>query len=155
MTITLTLSTDGPLKRTIIELAFGEVGSAGHEFGRTPEEITDALTRLNALMLEWPFSNLGYVQPDYGVGSADDASGIPASTLNAVAAQLALRIAPMMGATVSPEARANAMRGLAVLRSEYATVPTMPIAAHTPRGAGNRLAFGPFISELSEDVNGV
>lgn len=153
MTITLTLSTDGPPKRSIIELAWGDIALAGYEFGRTPEEVTDSLLRLNALMLEWPFSMLGYVQPDYGSGEPDDLSGIPFAALNTVAAALAERIAPMMGATLTPEARSNLTRGMAVLRAEYATVPTMPMAANTPRGAGSRTRVGPFISEAAEDVN--
>jgi hypothetical protein len=43
--VTLTLGTAGPPKRQIIELAFGDIGSAGYEFGRTPEEVNDALLR--------------------------------------------------------------------------------------------------------------
>lgn len=155
MTITLTLSTDGPSKRSIIELAFGDIALAGYEFGRTPEEVTDALLRLNALMLEWPFSGLGYVQPEYGSGEPDDLSGIPFATLNTVAAALAERLAPMMGAALSTEAKSNLVRGMAVLRAQYATVPTMPIQANTPRGAGARTRIGPFINELAEDVNPV
>lgn len=151
---TITLDPGGPPKRFIIELAFGEIGSAGYEFGRTPEEVNDALLRLNALMREWPFSLLGYVQPDYGVGSAEDLSGIADEYLNAIAGQLALRIAPTMGATLPPEAKVNIARSLAVLRGALATVPAMPIAAQTPRGAGARSRFGPFIAETSEDVNG-
>ena len=37
----------------IIEMAFSEAGSAGYEFGRTAEEVNDALARLNAMMAEW------------------------------------------------------------------------------------------------------
>jgi hypothetical protein len=105
MTITLTLSADGPPKRQLIELALGEIGSAGYEFGRTPEEVADALLRLNALMREWPYNQLGYQQPDYGLGDPNDASGIPFEAMNGVAAALALRIAPVMGATPSPNPR--------------------------------------------------
>jgi hypothetical protein len=121
--VTLTLGTAGPPKRQIIELAFGDIGSAGYEFGRTPEEINDALLRLNALMREWPFSTLGYVQPDYGVGSADDLSGIPDEYLSVVAAKLALRICPMMGATLSVEAKANLATGMALLQRGGDHVP--------------------------------
>lgn len=138
MTITLTLGTAGPPKRQIIELAFGDIGSAGYEFGRTPEEIHDALLRLNALMREWPFSTLDYVQPDYGVGSADDLSGIPDQYLSVVAAKLALRICPMMGATLSTEAKANMASGMALLHAAAAIVPSMPHGERTPIGAGAR-----------------
>jgi hypothetical protein len=75
--VTLTLSTAGPPKRQIIELAFGDIGSAGYEFGRTPEEINDALLRLNALMREYPFSTLGFNQPAYGVGRPRNCRAFP------------------------------------------------------------------------------
>jgi hypothetical protein len=151
----ITIDPGGPPKRFIIELGFGDIGSAGYEFGRTSEEVNDALMRLNALMREWPFSLLGYAQPTYGVGSPDENSGIADQYLNAIAGQLALRIAPMMGAELSTEAKSNIARSMAVLRGAVATIPTMPVAAQTPRGAGVRFSTGdPFVVESAEDVNG-
>ena len=103
MPIVIHIAEDGPPKRQIIELAFSEAGSAGYEFGRTPEEVADALTRLNALMAEWKTLrgiDLGYIQPAYGVGNPDGLSGIPFDCLNVVASYLALRICPMMPAQV-------------------------------------------------------
>jgi hypothetical protein len=149
--VTLTLGS-GPPKRQIIELAFGDIGSAGYEFGRTPEEVNDALLRLNALMREHPFSTLTYEQPSFGVGSPDEMSGIGDQWLNVVALSLAERICGMMGATLATEARNRLARGMALLNASAATIPTMPIAANTPRGAGARSAFGPFIVESADDV---
>jgi hypothetical protein len=139
----------GPPKRRIIEMAFGKCGLAGYEFGRTPEEVNDALTELDAMMLEWPFSGLGYVQPAYGLGKPEELSGIPDDTTAAVATQLALRLAPNMGKTLSPEANAAVARSMALLHAKVAEIPTMPFAAHTLRGAGSRTPFGPFIEETS------
>jgi hypothetical protein len=153
MPITLDLSETGVPKRQIIELAFGEAGSAGYEFGRTAEEVNDALLRLNAMMAEYPFSTLAYEQPTYGVGNPDEASGIPIQYLNVVATKLALRIAPAMGATLSPEARANLMTAMSLLNAAAATVPTMPYGRSVPRGAGSARGFGPFIAESYEDAN--
>lgn len=152
MTITLTLGTSGPLKRDIIELAFGELAMAGYEFGRTPDEIRDALLRLNAMMREWPFSTLGYQQPDYGNGSAEDVSGVDPQWLNVIASKLALRIAPAFGASMSPDAKANLATAMSLLQAGAATIPTMPLARNTPRGAGNRGGFGTFINETADDV---
>lgn len=159
MPIVITTSSDGPPKRQLIELAFGEIGSAGYEFGRTPEEVTDALLRLNSLMREWPWNALGYKQPDYGLGDPADASGINYEAMNAVAAALALRIAPVMGATLSPESRANLAMAVSKVYALTATIPTMPMAAHTPRGMGAEHQtglglFSPFIEEDSDDVGG-
>ena len=83
MPIIIDISDEGPPKRQIIEMAFSECAMAGYEFGRTPEEVTDALTRLNAMMAEWKAMrgiDLGYDQPHYGVGNPDGLSGIPHET---------------------------------------------------------------------------
>lgn len=142
----------GPPKRRIIEMAFAKCTLAGYEFGRTPEEISDALSELNAMMLEWPFSGLGYVQPIYELGTADEQSGIPDDTLAAVATQLALRLAPNMGKSLSPEAAGAITRSLHLLHAKVATIPTMPLEHNTVRGAGSRSSFGPFIQESAPIV---
>lgn len=157
MPITIDISEEGPAKRQIIELAFSEIGAAGYEFGRTPEEVADALTRLNAQMAEWRGLrgiDLGYEQPPYGIGNADELSGIPFECLNTVASFLALRICPMMGAALSAEARGNLNRSLVLLEAQYATIPTMPITGNVPRGAGRHLfGVGPFIQETYDSAN--
>jgi hypothetical protein len=145
--VTLTLGTAGPPKRQIIELAFGDIGSAGYEFGRTPEEVSDALLRLNAMMREYPFSTLDFNFPAYGNGLPDELSGIPPQWLSVVAAKLALRICPMMGASMSAEAKGNLSYGMAQLNAAAATIPSMPYERGTPRGAGAWSAFGPFIED--------
>ena len=112
------------------------------------------------MMAEWKAMrgiDLGYEQPPYGAGNPDNLSGIPHETLNTVASYLALRIAPMMGAALSGEARGNLGRSLAMLESHYAAVPTMPLDRNTPRGAGAQTGvyFGPFIHETAEGLNPV
>ena len=160
MPITIYIAEDGPPKRQIIELAFSELGAAGYEFGRTPEEVTDALFRLNAMMAEWAGMrgiDLGYIQPPYGVGNPDNLSGIPHDALNTVASYLALRICPMMGGQLSAEARGNLARSLSLLEAHYAEIPAMPIHTATPRGAGGErrrgAIGGPFIQEDFDTVN--
>jgi hypothetical protein len=157
MAITIPLA-GGPYKRQIVEMAYSKCALAGYEFGRTPEEVNDALSELNAMMLEWPFSMLGFVQPAYGVGDGEEQSGIPPETLAGVAAQLALRLAPNMGKTLSPEANASIARSMALIHSHplVVSVPTQPFQARTPRGMGNRGQFNavdPFIDETFDDVN--
>jgi hypothetical protein len=155
MPITLDLSADGPPKRQLIELAFGDIGMAGYEFGRTPEEDNDALLRLNSLMREWPWNTLGYAQPTYGVGSAQDASGISYEAMNAVSAALALRLAPIMGATLSGEARANLANAMSKVYALTASVPSMPFAKNTPRGAGGEHPglVSPFLDECDDTTD--
>lgn len=139
-------------------MAYGKCGLAGYELGRTPEEITDAMAELDAMMLEWPFSLLGYAQPPYGISNSDEQSGIPPDTLAAVATQLALRLAPNMGKTLSPEAQKSISRSMALLHAHpmVTQVPAQPFQKHTPRGLGNkgfRQFVDPFIEEQFTDVN--
>jgi len=158
MPITIDIADEGPPKRQIIELAFSELAMAGYEFGRTPEEIADALSRLNAMMAEWKGMlgvDLGYDQPHYGVGNPDGLSGIPHETLNTVASFLAMRIAPMMGTELSPQVKANLAMSFALLKSHYAAVPTMPRDSYTPIGGGHRTGVysGPYFHEKAEILN--
>lgn len=161
MPITLDLSSDGVPKRQIVESAFGRLGMAGYEFGRTAEEVNTALVALNSLMGEWPFSAITtYERPAYGTGSAEEASGIGPQDVAGVVAQLALHLAPEFGVTFSKEATVLLGRSVALLRSRYVTIPAMPYASGTPIGAGAR-GRGPFIvdpdgaaSETSADDPG-
>lgn len=144
MSVTLTIPTGRP-KREILELAFDDCGLAGYEFDRTPEEQSMALRKLNALMLEHPWNKLGYTQPAYGVGLAEEPSGLPDTAINAVAQYLALRIAPGIGNTLSAEQKATMSRSLSLLQSEVATLPKMDLAGSTVRGTGNRWSrYWPF-----------
>jgi len=158
MPIVLDLSQDGPPKRHIIELAFSECAMAGYEFGRTPEEVNDALLRLNGMMAEWKALrgiDLGYDQPDQGVGTADELSGIPLEAMNVIASFLALRIAPMMGAALSSEAKGNLVRSLVLLEAHYFDPTPMPHDAYTPAGAGNHnMLLGPFMADLTSTATG-
>jgi hypothetical protein len=127
----------GKPKQVILDMAFEDCGLAGYDFDRTPGEISAGLRRLNALMLEWPWNLLGYVQPPYGEGAPEELSNIPDFALNTVAQYLALRIAPQMGASLSPEQRAAMSRSLMTLQGELATIPDVQMPAGTPLGAGN------------------
>lgn len=138
MPITITLDPTGPTKRQIVELAFGKITMPGHEFAKTADEIADALTHLNALMLEWPYNLLGYEQSDYALGSVAESSGISREALNGVAAALALRLAAAYGRPLSAEARADMASANGKLHSLVAAVPTMPLARDTPSGSGSR-----------------
>lgn len=145
MTIVAHIPATGRPKRDIIELAFDDCGMAGYEFDRTPEEQSMALRKLNALMMEQPWAGLGYAQPSYGVGQAEGGSGLPDYAVNTVAMYLALRIAPGLGVTLSPEYKAAASRSLLNLQSQIATIPIVSLPGNTVRGSGRRLFWrGPY-----------
>lgn len=142
MTTLISISS-GPLKRDLIQLAYEECGQAGYEFELTAEEYASALRRLNVMMAEWlsVFGlDLGYDFPAAvgDNGSVDDASGIDDGAAHAVAIRLALRIAPIIGKTLSAESRKQMAESWAALRTKYQAVPTMNFARNTIKGAGNR-----------------
>lgn len=137
MTITIAIPPGRP-KRDIIELAFDDCGLAGYEFDRTPEEQSMALRKLNAMMMEWPWSLLGYHQPTYAVGLPEEPSGIPDDAVNVVAQYLALRIAPGIGTALSAEQKATMARSLTVMQAEYAVVPETEMPGNYPRGQWRR-----------------
>jgi hypothetical protein len=144
--VAITVTLTGTPKRNLLEMAFENCGSAGFEFERTPEELGSALRKLNAMMYEWPWNLLPYNQPTYGSGVVDDFSGVPNDAIAAVAMTLALRIAPTMGATLSPEASAELVRSRSIVEANYAVIPTQYMGDDTVAGAGNRRFF-PYYNE--------
>lgn len=136
-------------KRTVVNMAFEEIGLAGYEFDATPEEQFSALRRLDALMAEWKTSSLdiGYNFPTVmGQGDLDDEAYIPDSSLNTVAIYLALRIMPAIGKTMSAETRLALSQGMSALRTACAVIPNRRLPANTPVGSGNksRSTWAPF-----------
>ncbi len=134
-------------------MAFEDCGLAGYEFERTPEEIGAALRKLNAMMDEYPWSQLGFVKPDYGNGLPEDLSGLPRDVTNAVVGYLAMRIAPNFGMTLSPESRASLARSFMLMQSQYATVRSMYYDPRTGRGMGNKPHWRPFVRQVSTDID--
>lgn len=147
----LTINVAGRPKRDLIEMAREFAGLAGYEFDATPEEIASHLRKLDVMMAAWPWSELGYDAATYGSGLPEDPTGIPDDAVEGVANNLALRIAPGLGASLSGEARAALAVSTNYVTSKYGGAPpTMPIAYNTPRGAGHPHRV-PFISESLED----
>lgn len=138
----------GPPKREILRRAFSKIGLQDYEFSLTPEEITDALDELNAMMREHPFSLLVYNFSDYGSGRPEDISGIPDAHIGVVGDQLAIRIAPNNGKAISPDALRAMARSWMLFQSQMATIPTAKLAPNTVRGTGNQWwGISPFIRE--------
>lgn len=141
-----TLVPTGPstsTKRQLVEMAFEECGLDPYEFNPTPQEYATALRRLDALMLvfEGPGNNLpmGYNAPVvFGQSDLSDVSGIPDIAIDAVSQQLALRIAPNLGKTLSAETKAAYSQNLAAMRTAFSVIPERALQPGTPRGAGNK-----------------
>lgn len=128
-------------KGTLMIMAFEEIGLAPYEFNFSPEEQVSALRRLDALMIELETQGMAlhYNYPAaLGASLPTDASGIDDKAVNAVIQQLALRLAPAIGKTLSAESRASYVQSLAALRVMYAVIPERTLQRGTPIGAGNK-----------------
>ena len=128
-------------KRTIVNLAFEEIGLADYEFNVTPEEYRSALTRLDVLMAEWRGQgyHLNYnFPPAIGTSDLEDPAGIPDSIVNCAALYLALRIAPPIGKTMSVESRQAMANGMNAMRAQFTIIPERVLQPGTPRGAGQK-----------------
>lgn len=126
-------------KRTIVNMAFEEIGLAGYEFDATPEEQFSALRRLDALMAQWRGSSLdlGYnFPPAIGAGDLNDAANIPDFAVNATAISLGLRIMPAIGKMMSAETRLALAQGMVAIRTYCAVIPERTLPRSTARGAG-------------------
>jgi hypothetical protein len=126
-------------KGDLVEMAYEELGSAGYEFDHGPDEIASTLRKLDVLMASSTMPNIGYNAPSkIGGSNMLDPSGLPDSTLQAIAIELGLRIAPSWGKTMSSETRKARADGMNALRSMAAVIPKIALRRDTPMGTGNR-----------------
>lgn len=127
-------------KQQLIDQAFSEIGF-GPDFNVTADEKENALRRLDSMMAEWNGKGIrvGYALADTPDSSdiASD-SGLPDVAVEPVYMNLAIRLAPGYGKTLSQDTRITAKQGYNTLlaRSVYPTPQPMP--STMPRGAGNR-----------------
>lgn len=152
VTFVLPLPATGIVKRDLIEMAYEYCGQAGFDFELTPQEVSSTMRLLNAMMAETPFSSMGFnlIFP----GLPEDASGLANIDIQVVTTSLALRRAPGMGKTMTPEARYAFASAMNSASSRYASdPPAMKLARNTPRGSGNkRQWYNPFINQTSDDT---
>ena len=131
----------GYTKRQFVEGAFEEIGMANYVFDLQPEQLQSALRRLDAMMMEW---NAQGIRLGYPIASSpkdsdlDTETGTPDSAWEAVITNLAVRIAPGYGKTVSPDTKMVAKNAINTLLSR-ATFPLEKQLPETmPIGQGNK-----------------
>lgn len=128
-------------KRTIVEMAWEDCGIPGYQFDATAEENASAVRRLDAMMREWQARSvdLGYFFPTaVGTSDPDDPSLVPDTAITGIAGQLAMRLAPAMGKTISKEGRIAANQAFIAIQASTQLLPNMQPDRNTPRGAGMR-----------------
>lgn len=134
-------------KGEIAHAAFSELGFGDYVFDMSPGQVADAVAILDRMMAAWSADGirLSYPVPSSLAGSdPDQDSNVPDVALEAVVANLAVRVAPGYGKAVSDSTMASAARGRSLLATLcHRVVPvTMPAM---PAGAGNKGPDEPFI----------
>jgi len=141
-------------KREIVQNAFEEVGLASYAFDLQPEQFQAGLRRLDNMMATWNSRGLriGYPLTDSPSGSdLDQDSNVTDEAIEAIVSNLAVRLAPMLGKTVSPDTKATARGAYMALLSRRSAILERRIDVNSiPAGAGTkywRFNGDPFLME--------
>jgi len=144
----------GWTKRQFVEAAYEDIGLAGYVFDLMPEQLEAAIRRLDAMCEGW--NGLG-IRLSYPIPSSpqyanlDEQTNVPDCANEAIYTNLALRIAPMHGKAVSPDAKANAKLSYNAMLSKLAVVPQMQLGT-MPAGAGQKRVYYPFIVQQADPI---
>ena len=144
----------GYSKRQLIEEAYGEIGMASYVFDLDVDVLQRALRRLDSMMAEWNGRGirLGYPLPASPDDSdLDELAQVPDWTNEAVILNLAVRLAPGHGKTVSPQTLAAARRALDTVLGKVAMPPQVQITG-LPCGAGAKNLDAPFLPAPSDPL---
>lgn len=145
-------------KRQFIEQAFEEIGYASYAFDLEPEQLQTALRRMDSMLAQWNSKGIriGYPLPASPQDSSiDDETGVPDAAAEAIYANLAVRLAPTVGKTASPETRTVAKFAYNELLRRAAMPPEQQFVAELPAGAGSkywRRHQDPFIRQQDDGI---
>lgn len=144
-------------KRQFVVSALEEIGLASYVFDAQPEQLQSALTRLDAMMANWNGKGIRLAYPlpgSPGASSLDENTAVPDSANEAVITNLAVRLAPSYGKTVSPDTKATARDAYNLILSRAAMPPEMQLPETMPSGAGNKswTLYGAYINPPADPV---
>lgn len=124
-------------KNDLIAAALGSLGIASFIFDATPEQLQDAVGRMNRMAATW--DGMG-IRLGYNFGTDINAeSGIPDTAEECFVENLAVRIGPTFGKVPSAETKIAARQGFNAMLTARAVIPTVPRPSNMPVGAGNRV----------------
>jgi hypothetical protein len=144
----------------VCESAFAEIGMAAYVFDLSPDMLTSAANRLVAMLGEWNAKGIRLGAPlasSPGSIDLDESSNVPTGAIETVITNLAIRLAPSYGKTVSPDTKVTAKRGYDTLMAQAARAEPMQLPGDMPAGAGNkpwRWYYGPFILPPADPILG-
>lgn len=128
-------------KRDFIAQAFDEIGLGAYVFDLTHEQLHSALRKLNALMATWNAKGIriGFPLPSSPDGDdLDDVASVPDRANEAIVLNLATRLAPSYGKTISIETKVAAREAYNAMLIYYTHPTQMQFQGTLPSGAGNK-----------------
>lgn len=131
----------GWTKRQYIMQAFDEIGLSSYAFSMTPDQVMSAARKLDAMMASW---NAMGIRVSWPIPSSpdntniDDVLSVPDAANEAIFLQLALRLAPSYGKSVSVETKASARAAYDAMLAKYIVAYEMTLPSTMPVGAGNK-----------------
>lgn len=128
-------------KRQLVVQAFEEIGLASYAFDLQPEQLQAGLRRLEAMMGTWNGRGIRLAYPltqNPDAAELDVSSNVPDSANEAIYTSLAIRIAPIVGKTVSMETKQAARSAYMELLSRFSMPQEMQLPSTMPAGAGNK-----------------
>lgn len=147
----------GWTKRQFVEQAYDQIGLAGYVFDLQPQQLQSALYKLDAMMATWNGKGirLGYPLPSSPQDSdLDEETLVPDSAVEAIYANLAIRIAPSLGKAVAIEVKTSAKAAYDVLLQRATAPIEMQLPREMPAGAGNKpwRIDDPFVAPPTDPV---
>ena len=136
-------------KREFVAAAYAELGLASYAFDLDPSEVDLAMRRMDSMMAGWNAQGimLGYPLPTNPTDSnLSESTTVPDSANEAVITNLAVKLAPGLGKTVSPDTKVTAKQTYNILLSR-AAMPAEIQLSQLPSGAGNKSNDAPFTAE--------
>lgn len=136
-------------KRQIIEQAFEEIGLASYIFDITPDQLESALRRLDLMVASWQARNIqiGYPLPASPQNSnIDEPIETSLNNNEALVLNLAVRLAPAYGKSLSPDTKATAKLLYDQLLSEAAMPYEQQFPRTMPLGAGYKRTDQVFVN---------
>lgn len=131
----------GWTKRQLVNQAFDMIGLSSYEFDIQPNQLQAGLRQLDAMIATWYAMNIqiGYPLPTSPDDSdLDTDTQVPDAAIEAIYANLALRLAPTYGKMVTKEVKQAAKLGYQSLLRKAATPREMQFPDNFPRGSGNK-----------------
>ena len=136
-------------KRQVIEQAFEEIGLASYIFDLTAEQLQSALRRLDLMVASWQAMNIqiGYPLPSTpGTSNIDEEIQTSTTNNEALVLNLAVRLAPSYGKSVSTDTKITAKNLYNQLLIQAATPYEQQFVKTLPLGAGYKRTDQVFVN---------